>query len=145
MDNMTMLSREFLKRHPLDAARILEVQPVDDVAVFLEDAPVAPAAQVLTMNIGVTGPKGTAMLVQEGSGFAVSLMANIEGREEERGPGEELATVMAAEQRHFLSNLESDEPISPGIREGLLAIEIHQAIERSWQTGERVSLSPTSE
>ena len=54
MDTITMLSREFLKRHPLDAARILERQPVDDLAAFLEEAPVMPAAQVLTIMDTVT-------------------------------------------------------------------------------------------
>jgi predicted dehydrogenase len=98
------------------------------------------AAQFVSMNMGATGTKGTAMLVQDGAGFALSSVTKLEGHEETRGPREELETVMAAEQRYFINNLERDETISPGTSEGLLALEVHEAVETSWKTGQPVSL-----
>ncbi len=47
MDNTVMLSIEFVKRHPLDAARILERQNPEDVSSFLTEAPPVPSARIL--------------------------------------------------------------------------------------------------
>jgi len=98
------------------------------------------AAQFVSMNMGVTGTRGTAVLAQDGPGFALSSITKLEGREEIRGPREELETVMAAEQRHFIENLQGHEVISPGASEGLLALELHEAVETSWETRQPVSL-----
>ena len=49
MDTITMLSREFLKRHPLDAARMLERQQTEDCASFLEESSAPLVAQVFTI------------------------------------------------------------------------------------------------
>ncbi len=49
MDFRTMIATEFVERHALDAARILERHSADEITVFLENAPAVPAARVLTV------------------------------------------------------------------------------------------------
>jgi UDP-N-acetylglucosamine 3-dehydrogenase len=93
------------------------------------------ASPLALMNIGVAGTKGTVVLRQDGS-----LRVKIEGNEESCEPGEGPEAPMIGEQRHFIQTLQNGGTVSPGIREALLALEIQDAAEKSWNTGRSVSL-----
>jgi predicted dehydrogenase len=90
-------------------------------------------------NIGVSGTKGTAVFTIEGESASVAVTFNgkAEAVEEQENP----ADAMAAEQRAFFDAIRTGHAPSPGIAEGLVAIEVHEAAQRSWTTGARTFLS----
>ncbi len=96
------------------------------------------ASPLNVMHIGVAGNKGAAAIIQEDGKFTLAI--KLRDRDQINEAGEDLSGVVAAEQRHFIDAVYKDDPVAVGIDDALRALEIHQAVETSWKTGQSVTL-----
>lgn len=95
------------------------------------------------MNIGVSGTRGSAVLSAR-EGGAIALRVALEGKEAYEEAPEDQMGVMVAEQRAFLEAVQAGRKASPGVAEGLLALQVQEAAQRSWRDGGRVRLAPAA-
>ena len=101
------------------------------------------ASPLTVVHVGVAGTRGTGTLVQDGARFRLTL--KLHGQAETSEAGGDLAGVMVAEQQHFIDAIRNDRPVAVGLPEALLALQIHEAIQTSWTTGQPVPVESRSE